>query len=161
MITTFEKVLTFRQNAVRYKTPYAGKFSPFLHSIERMMGRTKAVQQAWDELVAEIDQKHAEVKDGFFVRDDKDRYKFKAENEKKRNEEIKKALQLTFYKDDTKGEIAIEIEPYIVPGIATGEFGDLLPKDIDFSWWEVLSPFVLPEINDAILEKLYERDKKK
>lgn len=160
MITTFEKVLTFRQNAVRYKTPYAGKFSPFLHSIERMMGRTKAIQQAWDELVAEIDQKHAEMKDGFFVRDDKDRYKFKAENEKKRNEEIKKALQLTFYKDDAKGEMAIEIEPYIVPEISEGVF-DRLPKDIDFSWWEVLSPFVLPEINDAILEKLYERDKKK
>jgi len=160
MITTFEKVLTFRQNAVRYKTPYAGKYSPFLWAIEKEMTRTKPIQQAWDDIVSEIDQKYAEVKDGFYVRDEKDRYKFKAENEKKRNEEIKKALQLTTYRDDAGRDVVIDIEPYIIPDIREGVFS-LLPKDIDFSWWEVLSPFVLPEIDDAILEKLYERDKKK
>lgn len=143
---TNEQVLLFRQNAMNYRKPYGGKFSPFLFTLEKAMKKTEKLERKYNQQVQEINRSFAaKDKEGFYLKEENGAYKIKAEDEPKRDEEVRVLL-----------ETEVEIEPCI-----TTKLMEDLPKDIDFQWWSVLSPFVLPEITDEILEALYERDKKK
>lgn len=143
---TNEQILLFRQNAVRYRQPYAGKFSPFLFSIEKMMQGTEAEDKRYNIEVLEINRSFAaKDKEGFYITNDNGTYRIKADEEANRDEKVRELLKKE-----------VEIEPFITP-----KLWDDLPKDIDFQWWTVFSPFVLPPLDDEILEKLYQRDKKK
>lgn len=143
---TNEQILLFRQNAARYRQPYAGKFSPFLYSIEKMVKSAEEDEKNYYVEVQEINRFFAaKDKDGFYLKEENGNYKIKAEDESRRDEKVRELLKQE-----------VEIEPFVTP-----KLWDDLPKDIDFQWWSVLSPFVLPLMDDEILEKLYERDKKK
>jgi hypothetical protein len=149
---TNERILLFRQNAINYRKPYAGKFSPFLYSLEKMLKSTESDEKNYHIEVEEINRSFAaKDKDGFYIREVKEGqqgpglYKIKAEDEVKRDEAVRELLKKE-----------VDIEPFVTPRLMED-----LPKDIDFSWWTPLSPFVLPDLNDEILEMLYARDKKK
>lgn len=159
MTVTYEKVLLFRQNADVYKRPHRGKFSPFLYAIEKMLNATQRAAEDYASKSKEINMKYAaKDKDGFFEYSksngpggEQDNFKFKEEQEMKRDKEIRDLLAQ---------DANVSADPYIMP-----ELFERLPKDIDFSWWNVFSPFVLPELTPAIEEKLFalqeEREKKK
>lgn len=159
MTVTYEKVLLFRQNADVYKRPHKGKFSPFLYAIEKMLNATQKAAEDYASKSKEINMKYAaKDKEGFFEYSksnspmgEQDNFKFKEENELKRDKEIRDLLST---------QVTVDTDPYIIPDLY-----DRLPKDIDFSWWNVLSPFVLPELTPDIEEKLFklqeEREKKK
>lgn len=159
MRVTYEKILLFRQNAENYKRPHRGKFSPFLYAIEKMMNATKDAIEDYNDRAKKINMDHAEKdKDGFFIYSksngpmgEQENFRFKAENEIKRDAEVRALLAKEYEKD---------ITPYVIPDLF-----ERLPKDIDFSWWEALSPFVLPELTTDIEQRLFalqeERDKKK
>jgi hypothetical protein len=143
---TNEQILLFRQNATNYRKPYGGKFSPFLYSIEKMMRRTKEAEEAFHAEQTEINRSFAaKDKEGFYIKEENGPYKIKSEDEPKRDEKVRELLKKT-----------VDIEPHHSFNVV-----EELPKDIDFQWWTVLSPFVLPELTDEILNQLYERDKKK
>lgn len=159
MRVTYEKILLFRQNAENYKRPHRGKFSPFLYAIEKLLNATKEAADDYNDRVKKINMDHAEKdKEGFFMYSksngpmgEQDNFKFKPENEVKRDADVRALLVKEYPK---------EIEPYILPDLF-----ERLPKDLDFSWWEVFSPFVLPDLTAEIEQKLFvlqeERDKKK
>src|SRR5688500_17755629 len=103
MITvTNEQILLYRQNAARYRQPYGGKFSPFLHSIEKMMRRTKDAEEAFQIEQTEINRSiAAKDKEGFYIKEENGPYRIKAEDEPKRDEKVRELLKKT-----------IEIEPH-------------------------------------------------
>ncbi len=74
--------------------------------------------------------------------DSQERYKLTSENMKKRDAKIKELL---------KKEVEIEGEPYLLQDMNN------LPSDIGFDWWNVFSPFVLPELDDEQAEKLIKK----
>lgn len=149
MSYTYEKILVFRQNAENYKRRHPAKFSPFLYAIEKMLGATKTAATDFDEKSREINMKYAEKdKEGFFVYSkttgptgEVENFKFKEEQMKARDAEMKELLESTSSRD---------ITPHIIPNLLTR-----LPKDLDFSWWSVLSPFVLPELTPELEEQLF------
>lgn len=153
---TNEQVLIFRQNAAKYRQPYAGKFSPFLYAIQKMVERTQPFEEEYYKDVTDINRSFAaKDKDGFYIPGENSPYKIKADTEPERDEKVRELLKSNA-KATINKIVVDEIEPFITP-----QLWEDLPKDIDFQWWSVLSPFVLPPIDDEILEKLYQRDKKK
>lgn len=149
---TYEQVLFFRQNARSYIDRHSGKFSKFLYRLQKMLEKTKKLEESYNEKVKEINIDLCEKdKDGFFVYEkfgkdnSEERYKFKPDNELKRDRKIRELL---------KEEV--EIEPYTY-----NEYMDIIPKGIDFSWWEALSPFILPPMTEEIEQELYKRSEEK
>lgn len=149
MSYTYEQILVFRQNAENYKRRHPAKFSPFLYSIEKMLGATKTAATDFEEKSREINMKHAEKdKDGFYVyaksngpNGEVENFKFKEEQMKLRDAEMKELIESKTTRD---------ITPHIMPDLLKR-----LPKDLDFSWWTVLSPFVLPELTPELEEQLF------
>jgi hypothetical protein len=143
---TYEQVLSFRQNAALYKQRNAKRFSQFLYCLEKMTNKTKHIQEDYDDAAREINQDLCEKKDGFFVMekygkdDEQERFKLNAENSKIRDKKIRELLNKE-----------VEIEPFILKN-TNGE----LPKDINFEWWNVFAPFVLPVLTDELAEILSE-----
>lgn len=143
---TIEQVITFRANAMNYKRPYGGRFSPFLICLEKALKETKDVADMYDDESREVNMKYAEKdKEGFYLMDDKDRYRIKGDNEVKRDADIRELLKKE-----------VEVKDFIME-----DYIKDLPKDIDFSWWNVLSPFVLPPLDDKIIEELYKLDEER
>src|SRR5688572_24670386 len=91
---TNEQVLLFRQNAARYREPYGGKFSPFLFTIEKAMKKTEKLEKKYYVQVQEINRSFAaKDKEGFYLKEDNGSYKIKAEDEAKRDEQVRELLQ--------------------------------------------------------------------
>lgn len=149
---TYEQVLMFRQNATKYMAMHPGKFSKFLYRLQKMLEKTRKIEEEYNDKAKEININLCEKdKDGFFIFEkfgkdnSEERYKLKPENELKRDKQIRELL---------KEEV--EIEPYTYK-----EVMEIIPKGIDFSWWSVLSPFILPPITEEIEEELYKRSEEK
>ncbi len=77
--------------------------------------------------------------------DSQERHKLSSENSKIRDKKIRELLRKE-----------VEIDPYILKQYETD-----LPKDINFDWWNVFAPFVLPELTDELAEELIKKQPKK
>jgi hypothetical protein len=120
-----------------------------------MYGKTKHIEDEASETEREIDIKYcSKDKDGYAVtekspvktrslngdvrEEESTRFKFTTDALLKAGKEKKEYLQTV-----------VEIEPHLTTDI---------PDDMDFNWWRVFSPFILPEDPDEeTLNKLYER----
>ena len=134
---------------------HSAQFRPFLYALTKMYGKTKHHEDAAAENEREIDIRHcSKDKDGYAVTE-KQTVKTRGLNGEVREEEVSKfkfttdALLKAGKEKKEYLQSVVEIEPHITTDI---------PDDLDFSWWRVFSPFILPEEPDQeILQMLYER----
>jgi hypothetical protein len=147
---TYEKILQFRSNQVQYSQMHAQQFRPFLYALNKMFARTKKHEDEYldkqrlinleyaakDEKGYAIMEKFTSEKRG--EKKEEERFKFKVEDQKKLQEKQRELLNEE-----------VEIECHVTTDI---------PDDLDFSWWSVFSPFILPEEpSDEQLEQLYQK----
>lgn len=135
MKVTMEQVLLFNNNAEFYKQQHAGKQSPFIYALTKMGNKVKKhVEEFNEDVEAARIELAGKDKDGFLILDG-NAYKFTPENRKKLNDKIKELKSKE-----------VDIEPYIATSI---------PKDLDFSFRQIFTPFVMKELTPEEEEALF------
>lgn len=158
---SYEKVLDFRIAAQRYQARHGGKFSKFLYALGKVLAKTKAHQDEFDDKQAFLNLKHAKLdKDGFALMEkftrklpngteqEDERYRYT----NKEAEALHKAKRASFQE-------TVEVECWEVP---EGQLVEFVPDDMDFNLWQVFSPFMFPEEpTEEVMEKLIARTAEK
>jgi hypothetical protein len=158
---TYEQVLNFRRSAMNYQMNHAQQFRKFLFALTKMQKKTAPLEDEYndEQRLLNFEFCHKDDK-GFAVmekftqekrgeKNEEERFKFKIEESKKLAVKQRELLHKK-----------VEIEPF---------YSDDYPDDLDFSWWNVFAPFVLPELEvmdqseegRETLEKLYVRTAEK
>jgi hypothetical protein len=145
---TYEQVLNFRRSAMNYQMNHAQQFRKFLFALTKMQKKTAPLEdEDKDDKGFAVMEKFTQEKRG--EKNEEERFKFKIEESKKLAVKQRELLHKK-----------VEIEPF---------YSDDYPDDLDFSWWNVFAPFVLPELEvmdqseegRETLEKLYVRTAEK
>lgn len=154
---TNEQVLIFNKNAQSYLDVHPGRISAFLYAIGKMLKTIKKLADDYEEKYREINIKYAKKEDGFCVMDKRpvevtdingkstktedDRFKFEAEKLGLLNTELRELLNKK-----------VKITPHITDDLE-------VPQDMDMRWWNVLSPFVLPDDpSEEMLQQLFAKE---
>lgn len=138
---------------------HPAQFRPFLYALDKMYSKTKSIESDLSEKEREIDLEFcSKDKDGFAVQE-KSIIKSRGLNGETREEEVSKfkfttdALLAAGKRKRAIMQEEVDIEPHLTTDI---------PADLDFNWWRVLSPFVLPdEPSEEQLQELYKRSEEK
>lgn len=151
---TYEKILNFRNWQGQYCQSHAQQFRPFLYALTKMNTKLAKHEDDYNDKMrllnltyAGKDDKGYAIMEKFNVekrgeKKEEERFKFKLDDQKKLNEEQRKLLNET-----------VEVDVHHTTDI---------PDDLDFQWWNVFAPFVLPEDpSEEQLAELYKRTEEK
>lgn len=147
-----EKILDFRRNYEKYVSFHVGEFHPFLYALEKMYGKTKQYESAYQLQSQKLNLKHCHQNNGKPIMDT---FIIEKKNGEKVQEQrlgftVDGQIKLNQAQRDLLDK-EIEFQEHVCM--------DVLP-DINFRWWAAFSPFVLPENPDEqTLEKLYQMKK--
>ncbi len=137
MKTTVEQVLVFNSNAALYLSMHQKKQSPFLYALTKMQTRVKNIVSEFSESTEDARVELAGKDEKGFIIVENDTYKFTPENRKKLNEKVRELKSKE-----------VDIEPYIATSV---------PEDLDLTFREVFTPFVLKELSEAEAESLFSK----
>lgn len=134
---------------------HAQQFRPFLYALSKMHKRLAKFEDDYNDELRLLNLEHASKDDKGYAITEKfntekrgekkedERFKFTISDQKKLNVAQRELLNKT-----------VQVEQYLC--------AHDIPDDLDFSWWGVFAPFVLPEEpSEAQLEELYKRTEAK
>lgn len=151
---SYEKVLQFRRAQEEYSQRHPAQFSKFLYALNRVYSKTKKIEDDFQDAERLLNIEHcSKDKDGYAIME---KYTVERRGEKKEEERFKFTMDKQKELNAKKRELMnqeVEVECF--------ESEDV-PDDLDFNWWSVFAPFVLPlDPSQEQLEKLYKRTEEK
>lgn len=153
---TYEQILFFRRNQEHYMQGHAKQFRPFLYALSKMYKKLAKHEDDYNDEQRLLNLEYcAKDKDGYAVIE---KFNVESRGEKKEEERWKYTIEEQKKLNKARRDLLnreVEIEPFL-----TTDY----PEDLDFSFWGVFSPFILPsldDLGDEQLQELYKRSEDK